>query len=753
MNLKDFDYKQFLLEKGEKLGVAIAGTVMVLLIVTGLFLPSHGFFSASPKKNAEELSSVAKNLDRTLDDPNNKPKGTDLPPPDAKDNLINLNTTKVDGKEFPLAGLFEGHRIEAVKRRLPELKNIDDGRVAYAAVPVDGYVFSPDRTQLYALKPLAGAPAAGATGGMAPGLRGPGGPPRPGMGGGRPGTGPGGFRGGMPGQARGLEDRKKQYDVVPLKLEDLSKSSGLSPARQLYPLRMAIIAATFPLRAQLEEFRAKMQFGSIDDVLAQQVTTKDGKSQPAVHFLGVRVQRRTLDPSGKVVQDYQDLDLANAYRPWLFITGRRYEPEDPKLAFVRWPGLIMPKLLEFHLNPAAREFDKSDIDSHYPDVEDKVENIIKTLNSLKTNETHEVTIPPQFKSDEAFDPFRPQGVEDPGVAPRRPPMGAPGAGGPPAGFGPPGGSGPAGGPPFRKGGGQPGRPTQPTDNEAGGPRNRTTTPEHCLVRLIDITIEPGQIYQYRVQVRMGNPLQGRTDVANPDWAQAEELKPDKKSEWFEIPQTVAVPPELAYYAVDQKELEKGYKGPNAGALNPSTDTTLQIHRWLDAVKIEGMGIEPWLIGEWAVADRVIVSRGEYVDRTVRIELPVWSYAQNTFVIGTDHTNKKANLHGINVDFKNNHPKKYQTILIDYEGGRQTYKGSLRVDEDNVKELAVSDTSGTDVLLMDPDGNLLGHNSIVDSEDPERIHRREQVQARVERVKNKGATQPAGTRPGEKPFGK
>jgi hypothetical protein len=254
---------------------------------------------------------------------------------------------------------------------------------------------------------------------------------------------------------------------------------------------------------------------------------------------------------------------------------------------------------------------------------------------------------------------------------------------------------------------------------------------------------------------MGNPLYGRTDVANPAWAQLEEL-PAK--DWFEIPQTVAVPPELAYYAADQKELEKNYKGPTVGPMNPATDTVLQIHRWLDEVMIKGMGGDPWLIGEWAVADRVIASRGEYVDRTVRIELPVWSYQQNTFVIGTDHTNKRAKQHGIDVDFKNHQPgrrkqESLQTILIDFEGGRQTYKMTQRVDEDNVREVPVSDVSGTDVLLMDPNGNLLGHNSAVDSEDPERIHRREEVLARVERVKNKGAKDAGGARPNDKPFGK
>jgi hypothetical protein len=270
-----------------------------------------------------------------------------------------------------------------------------------------------------------------------------------------------------------------------------------------------------------------------------------------------------------------------------------------------------------------------------------------------------------------------------------------------------------------------------------------------MVRLFDLNIEPGRTYQYRVQVRMVNPLLGRNDVSNPDWAKDEELQP---TTWFEVPQTLTVPPEVEYYAVDQKELDRNYKGLNADKSVGNNETTLQIHRWLDAVQIRGMGPDPLLIGEWAVADRVIVARGEYVDRIVHIELPVWSYTQNTFVIATDQTRRSRSQHGFDVPFSHGYANKQETILIDFEGGRQDYKGTLKVDEDSTREVSVRDSSATDVLLMDPEGRLLGHNSAVDSVNPERQHRREQVQARVDRVK--GITDRAGPKAtgGDKPFG-
>src|SRR5262249_10096719 len=157
-----------------------------------------------------------------------------------------------------------------------------------------------------------------------------------------------------------------------------------------------------------------------------------------------------------------------------------------------------------------------------------------------------------------------------------------------------------------------------------------------------LTIEPGKTYQYRISVRMANPNYERTDVANPSWAKDTELPP---GDWFEIPEKATVPPELRYYAVDQEEGDKAesnrYDGINVGHLMyPDRQTILQIHRWLGAAMIPGMNTrDPMMIGEWAVADRVAVFRGEYVDRKVRLELPIWSPQHNAFLLPTDNEGK------------------------------------------------------------------------------------------------------------------
>jgi hypothetical protein len=70
-----------------------------------------------------------------------------------------------------------------------------------------------------------------------------------------------------------------------------------------------------------------------------------------------------------------------------------------------------------------------------------------------------------------------------------------------------------------------------------------------LVRLIDVDIVPGEIYKYRVQVKMANPNYKMPNVASPAYAAS---KDPLLSEWFEINQLVSVPPEYHVYAVDQQ---------------------------------------------------------------------------------------------------------------------------------------------------------------------------------------------------------
>src|SRR5439155_10888624 len=106
-------------------------------------------------------------------------------------------------------------------------------------------------------------------------------------------------------------------------------------------------------------------------------------------------------------------------------------------------------------------------------------------------------------------------------------------------------------------------------------------PEHCLVRLMDVTVEPGKTYEYRMRVVMANPNFGRKDVANPTYAGT----PTLTSDWSQMPIRVHVSAELRYYAVDQGDKdtppeEATYRGMNCNqTINRRRQLWLQAHRW------------------------------------------------------------------------------------------------------------------------------------------------------------------------------
>src|SRR5262249_28074726 len=137
----------------------------------------------------------------------------------------------------------------------------------------------------------------------------------------------------------------------------------------------------------------------------------------------------------------------------------------------------------------------------------------------------------------------------------------------------------------------------------------------------------GKSYKYRIQVHMANPNYKRDDVANPKYKEDPELPTN--NQWFELPDVVVVPPELYYYAVDQKELDgKDYKGLNAEGRPTANQVTLQTPRWLEDAATRGF--RP--VGEWVVAERLFVGRGEYVGRKPLIDVPIWETTKEAFIL-------------------------------------------------------------------------------------------------------------------------
>jgi len=410
---------------------------------------------------------------------------------------------------------------------------------------------------------------------------------------------------------------------------------------------MALIAASFPYKAQLDEFKNRLFLPDYQSVLKESSRLLDEKRQPlpAFRFLGVRLQRRVVDAMGKPLasktpEGWEPVDLAKDYKPYLFATGNTFEPDRLDVASVSVPGLVMPRLVQVRKD-------------QYPEIETNLKNIRTTLEEMAR-------------------------AKD------------------------------------------------------------VTLPTHCLVRLIDVTIKPGTIYEYRIQVRLANPNYRRSDKANPQNAPGEELDSDK---WYDIPQKVVVPPEMVYYAVDQKDLENRVDGKNnyqgihaTERLAKDQQVAFQIHRWVDTID-NGRSF----IGEWAVAERIIVTRGEYIGRTVRVEVPVWNYSLDAFEIPQTAKGKQK-LPGVEVNFGDS---RNEAVLVDFEGPDHEYKrGTTTLREHTT----------TEVVIFSSDGKLLARETKSDEKNEIRQERLKEWRNRVKEVKDSKPDAPKNPK-GPVPFDK
>jgi hypothetical protein len=723
MSRKDFDAKQFLLEKGEQVGLGVAVTLMVLMLILSLFMPSKGFFSGSPAAKAKELNQNTEQLETALR--TRTPGDNDKP---EKGKLIDIDTTFLLPDNYPVGIWFEPRLKEDKSRRSPKIYNVEEAIAKVTAVPIDTYLFrfnaDPPRILVLEDKNRAAA-SAGGPAGMNPlaRLRG----MSPNMGGGGMMSNPLmkqlqnneqslGFLRSLQGATNTSE-----YDAKWIPVDEWNEQQ--LTAHQLRPLRMAIIVGSFPYKKQLEEHKHRLRLNSIDEVLSERVG-KGEKESSAFDFRGVEVQRMEVDADGKKLSDWHDPQLKESYQVWLQHTYYPFQPEDPKYAAVMpngGTGLVMPLLREFHANKAQLpglsgmmtmmmrgpglqppgavrqpEAPAEENKTHYPDVAAELPKIKETLDKMREADPKQIAAP-KFQRPAFLDAFNPNAAL-----------------------------------PNDKG-----QPPQPT---TGGTKiEDSNIPDYVLVRVVDVNIEPGKYYRYRLKIKMTNPNYQRADVASPEYKEKETLE---SSEWYELPQTVQVPEETFYYVVDEahgmslNEIRKTipwesaqYRLLTARVPSPSTEqVAFQFHRWVETTQQSRKDTEQIPVGEWAVADRVFVARGEYVGRKVNIDIPIWKYTQNTFILPAEGNKPSARAGGkvptgIDVDFGQDPPEN-NLILVDFEGGN-------RLAVPNSK---ATDDCGIEVLMLSPNGKLLARNSAKDTNDEDRKKRRDEVLKRIQSVR-------------------
>jgi hypothetical protein len=759
-SLKDLDWKKVLLEKGEKIGLGVAGLFAALMVLPFLWYMVAG---SGPGANAETLKNATERLEKAQ--ANSTP--TDNP---SGDTTVVIKNVKIeDTTPYQLATLTSGGAAgDANKRKEPFVLSPVEVIISIVRPQVVSYVFNDALDKIYVVASTDATSSNTGNKGNKPGNnpygRGggfPGGPPGMRGGGGvgpgglgRPPGGPGGQGGGTGGKMGGPNlgstgqgilgpEDKKDLTPLPIPLDKLADQQRLE---RVLALRQVELNFAFPLREQAEEFERKLNLPDYNALLADQSGEKDkeGNRQPSFRFMGFNLKRQKLDASGKVLEDWTAVPLNETFKPYLFLNGKRLEPDPPELEAIKVTGLVMPRLL-------AKSPDQ------YPRTELKLPKISETLLAVAGKNAPVLPGSNPLNADD-FDIFNPKPEEGSGGSSIRGGMGVPpgmmggkGAGGPsipgsapgfPGGGqgikpGGPGGKfpgGPAG--PMLPGGGSgrpgsidgPGAPQFP-----GAPTNSAleALPDYCLGRVIDLTVEPGFTYRYQFQIKMGNPNKDLKNVLSPSYAE----KPYLLSDWYEVKEDVVVPQETYVYALDQKAIEKDYKGQNSGYTLQKGQAVFQMHKWLERMPLPNNPKAIEEIGEWVVAERVPVSRGEYLGRNQRVQVPVWKPTQDAFILMGDkaYNSRYPAPPGVPVNFSQ--PDGSDLILVDFDGGEAKYELASGKGQ-------ISEPCETEAIVLAPDGRLLVHDSIMDSKDQERDKRLKAYRERIEEVKKGGKPEAA-----------
>jgi hypothetical protein len=137
------------------------------------------------------------------------------------------------------------------------------------------------------------------------------------------------------------------------------------------------------------------------------------------------------------------------------------------------------------------------------------------------------------------------------------------------------------------------------------------------------------------------------------------------------------------------------------------------------------------VGDWVIADRVLLARGEYVSQSIKVDLPIWKFSIDKFVLPAIKEWRTAHEEphtGIFVEFGHDEGEERESILVDIEGGQKAYQRTT-------PPRRIEDTARREVLMLSPEGKLLARNSAVDEPSLERKTRRERWRSQIKALKS------------------
>ena len=737
-----FDFKDFLLKRGEYLAMGIAGFFLVILTLWGITKWSS---AKDPDKISKDMTQKAASVTSQV----NGDQVTDADKEEAKpptwvttispfraalvsdfpittplfDPIAKPDTKRENPNVLPI-GLYAGaYQVDLIKGSMKGFDIIEgkEGEQIIAVI-VDKKVEGQDtkRTQELLNKfkgkkgkrpppkqPLGGGMPPGGSGGFG-GFGGFGGSGQP-KGPGRPGGGPGGGGGGMGGGGMSNEGRppgssgmpyggsgmfqfnsqrvEKALEYIPISQLDVALKNKKTPAMTVIPVRMVTIHAEIPLKRQVEELRRALRLPSADEA-----------SRWGPVYDGFEVKRKitTVDPDGKetVLQDWAEYNFEEEYRVRINSLRSADQLEEGFLGyFFRYSMKLALPLPELVTETGAT----------YPNI--RLKNIQETIRKLQ-EASKEKEDPSEIykrvnKQGNRDSLYLPQGANETGSGAAWGNMGGQSynLGSPPPDSAMP-------------GGGATGKPFKPSDTNSMSQANGGVDIDHLLLRFVDPAVEPGLTYQYQIRLRMKNPNFGNSkEVSKP----ADAAKDILFSPWVVLPDQITVPSETYLYAADwgaytkkikeeyekERELRQRLEAKEHQAVVETLNWTVEVRTG------EGGKREP--VGAWVVADYP-VGRGEYIGRKQYVKLPLWSSESMNYILreipdkivpkvgGKEHAQPRGWL----MDFTSN-----KSILVDFEGGKvRTRVGGRDANE----EVA------TEMLVLRGDGKLVVKRSTDTEED-------------------------------------
>jgi len=522
-------------------------------------------------------------------------------------------------------------------------------------------------------------------------------------------------------------------------------AAGGQPVKYLEPKRMVIVTAAFPYQEQLKLFAEALQFNKIEDLLKN-------KDRDVPHFLGLNIWRSEVVPGAKEDQNLVQLYMYNPEKQQtvvhppldLFLRRMVIDSNNPaQLAGSLGPNMVTPLPFLASVTPDGAAYPK-----------------LKLTGFEQPEGTEDDAKPRATKSDTG--------------SARMPAQPAAGNKGMP---GDKGDGSPKPAPifwsklgdkelverlkgnynvfnPLGRPEGKEGKDNNAKKNDKDGPAvqlglavdDKAAELPKLLVRFIDIDLEMGKTYRYWIQVRMANPNFGNhKEVAAQQLADTAEL--DSATAVPTPP--VTLPGEIHYYAYDQLQSGvplKSTKAPGgAEMVRHASDVSapVQIHRWVNRFTDPTAGGATHVIGDWVVAERLLVKRGDPLGRDLLVEVPEWDERHGKFRLGASAAaakNKPAPYIPVNFMVED----QPAPLLVDFQGGNHDKYHPQKT----TSSLGMKDNAAVELLILDENGKLILRNSHDDAADPLRLQHYTRWSRRLEAVR--GASGDGKSRTGGPP---